>query len=1033
MKHLRTTLFAALLAPALLAQAPQPTVKLDADALSGLRARAIGPAVMSGRISCITGYMDQGRLTLYVGAASGGVWKSVNAGTTWQPVFDKHIQSIGAIAVDPSNPKTVWVGTGESWMRNSVSVGDGIYKSVDGGDSWTRMGLPDSEHIAAIQVDPTDSSVVYVAATGHLWSPGGDRGLYKTTDGGKTWKRILYTNEDSGCAAVAVDPRNPKVVFASLWQHRRTGWSFESGGPGSGLYKSTDGGSTWTRLTGDPKTGLPTGEVGRIAVAIAPSDSRQVYAVVEAKDGAIFHSSDGGATWVRGNAGPNIIVRPFYFSQVMVDPKNPLRVYKPGFEFSASDDGGKSFATIGGSVHSDLHALFFDPNDPEHMYLGTDGGVFVSSDAGNTWSMIPNLPVGQFYHVSTDSARPYHVYGGLQDNSCWMGYSRVYLSNKHWKNLFGGDGFYTFPDPTNERYVYAESQGGMLARLDSKTLQGRLIKPEEKAGDPKYRWNWNTPVALSPNEKGTLYIGCQFLFRSRDHGLSWERISPDLTTNNPEMQNQEESGGLTVDNSSAETHTTIFTISESPKKAGVIWAGTDDGNLQLTRNGGKTWENVASRVPGLPKGTWVSWVEASPYEAGTAFATFDGHTTGDMKPYVYVTRDFGQTWTSLATPDLAGFANVVKQDPVRPGLLYLGTENGLFISIDGGHDWARFKGGRFPEVPVRDMAFQPQEADLVIATHGRGLWVIDDLTSLRALTPEILQKDVAFLPTRPYVSLEQRSDGWMSGDTDYAGEDAPHGPVIAYWMKKRHMIGEMKIEILDDKGQVLQNIGASKARGFNRLTWNRLLRAPRAALGANPEGMVGSGPEALAGTYTVRLTKNKDVITEPLVIRDDPQSATTPKEREAIFQARMEMFHMIEDLAFHVEQVTDLQAQLRTRAASADPALKASLTALATDLETQRGRMVSTREANGAITGEERLREHLHQLYNFTGFQSGPPSPNQLARIASLRQEATGIYQAVDHVVAQSLPALNAALAHAHGQPLQTLTRAAWDQRTLQN
>lgn len=1033
MTPMRTALLASLLVPGLLAQVPQPAVRLDADALSGLRARNIGPAVMSGRIAAIDGAMEKDRLTLYVGAASGGVWKSVNGGTTWKPVFDKHAQSIGAIRVDPTNPRTLWVGTGESWMRNSVSVGDGVYKSVDAGETWTRMGLPDSEHIAAIQVDPTKPDVVYVAATGHLWGPGGDRGLYKTTDGGRTWSRILYTNEDSGCASVAVDPRHPEVVFATMWQHRRTGWSFESGGPGSGLFRSADGGATWTKLTGDPKTGLPAGEVGRIAVAIAPSDSRHVYAVVEAKDGAIFHSADGGATWERGNAGPNILVRPFYFSLVQVDPRNPLRVYKPGFEFSASDDGGRSFATIGRSVHSDLHALFFDPRNSEHLYLGTDGGVFESADAGNSWRMIANLPVGQFYHVSTDSARPYHVFGGLQDNSCWMGSSRVNLSNKHWKNLFGGDGFYTLPDPTDERFVYAESQGGMLARIDSETLQGRLVKPEERAGDPKYRWNWNTPVALSPHERGTLYMGCQFVFRSRDHGLTWERISPDLTTDNPKMQAQEESGGLTVDNSSAETHTTIFALAESPKQAGLIWAGTDDGNLQVTRNGGKTWENVASRVPGLPAGTWVSSVDPSPWDAGTAFVTFDGHTTGDMKPYVYVTHDFGRTWTSLATSGLEGFANVVRQDPVRPGLLYLGTEDGLFISVDAGQSWARFKGGDFPRVPVRDFAVQPREQDLVIATHGRGLWIIDDLTPLRALTPEAIQKDVTLLPTRPYVSLERRGDGWMEGDAGYDGEDAPQGPAIAYWLKKRHMIGEMKVEILDASGQVLQNLGASKSRGFNRITWNRLLRGPRAARGANMEGMVGPGPEALAGTYTVRLTKNREVLTETLVIQDDPRSPYTRKDREAIFQARMDLFRQIEDLAFRVDQLMDLQTQLRDRASTADPALKASLLALSSDLEVQRARLVSTREAGGAITGEERLRENLAKLYNFTGMQSGPPSPNQLARIAALRQEAAGCYRELDARVARDLPALNGTLAQAKARPLQVLGREAWEQRTRQD
>jgi photosystem II stability/assembly factor-like uncharacterized protein len=1016
---------------ALVAQAPQEPVRLDADALSGLQARSIGPAVMSGRVAAMDGHMDQGRLTLYVGSASGGVWKSVNGGTTWKPVFDKHTMSIGAVAVDPSNPKTVWVGTGEAWVRNSVGVGDGVFKSTDGGETWTRMGLPGSERIAAIVVDPKDSNTVYVAAMGRLWSTGGERGLYKTTDGGKSWTRILYTNEDSGCASVSLDPKNPKVLFASLWKHRRKPWAFESGGEGSGLFRSTDGGATWTRLTGDAKRGLPAGEVGRIAVAVAPSDPKHVYAVVEARDGAIFHSQDGGETWERGNAGPNIVIRPFYFSLVVVDPRNPLRVYKPGLQLSASEDGGRSFSTIAQATHSDHHALFFHPENPEVLYLGTDGGVFVSEDRGNKWRMIPNLPLGQFYHVSVDMARPYHVYGGLQDNSSWKGYASVRLANKHWTNLYGGDGFWVFPDPTDERFVYAEAQGGEMGRVDTRTLTSRSVQPQARAGEPKYRWSWNTPIHLSPTQPGTIYTGAQFLFRSKDKGATWERLGGDLTTNDPKKQNQEESGGLTVDNSAAETHCTVYTISESPRNGRVLWVGTDDGNLQVSRDGGKTWTNTSPKVPGVPAGTTVAWVEASPHAEGTAFAAFDGHAAGDMGTHVFRTDDFGQTWRSLATPDIKGYAHVVKQDPVNPRLLYVGTESGLFVSVDAGAGWAHFKGGDIPAVAVRDLAFHPREQDLVLATHGRSLWIIDDLTPLRALTPDLLQKDVALLPTRPNRKLDMGGDGWMEGDAVYEGQDAPGGAAIAYWQKKRHLVGELKVEILDAKGEVLQTLAGNKRRGFNRIFWNRLTKGPRAATGANLfDGFVGAGPEVLEGTYTVRLTKNKDVLTAPLALEADPQSPWTRKDREARFEAGMTLYRMVEDLAFRAQQVLDLKAALADRSAQAqDPALRSGLQDLAGRTEAMRGILVSTKEAGGAITGEERLREKLAKVYNRVVNQPGPPSPSQLERTKALQDELAAAYKDVDGL-GGALPALNQGLAKAGLAPLVLLDRAAWDART---
>ncbi len=1015
------------LGSALVAQAPATPPVIDADALEGLRARNIGPAVMSGRISAMDGFLDKGRVTLYAGAASGGVWKSTNGGTTYKPVFDKHNQCIGAIRVHPKTPSTVWVGTGEPWVRNSVSAGDGVYRTTDGGENWTHLGLKETERIAGIEVHPTISDIAYVAAQGALWNANPERGLYRTKDGGKTWQKILFVDNDTGCASIAMDPSNPNVLFAAMWQHRRQAWSFSSGGKGSGLYKSTDGGDTWTKLTGDPKRGLPEGDLGRIALTISPSSTKTVYAVVEAKKGGLYRSEDGGETWTRGNAGANIIIRPFYFALVVPDPKDPKRVYKPGLQLSVSDDGGQSFTTIAGSTHSDHHALWINPSNTEQLFLGTDGGVFESNDRGNTWRMHGNLPLSQYYHVAVDMERPYRVFGGLQDNSSWMGYSSIKLGNKHWSNLNGGDGFWVQPDPSDPDYAYAESQGGNMVRVNLRTMISRPVKPEEGAGEVKYRWNWSTPIVLSPNEKGTFYTACQYLFRTRDKGNSWERISPDLTTNDTKKQKQEDSGGITVDNSSAETHCTIYTVSESPKNPRVIWAGTDDGNLQLTRDGGKSWKNTAVSLPGLPKGTWVSWVEASSHMEGTAFATFDGHTSGDMKSYVYRTDDFGQTWKPLATPDLTGFAHVVKQDPVRADLLYLGTDEGLFLSLDAGAHWVRFKGGNFPRVPVRDLAIHPRENDLVLATHGRGLWIIDDLTPLRALAGKGLEKDIALLPTRPGVVVEAGGDGWMDGDSEFTGEGPVNGVVVAYWQKKRHLFGDFKAEILDAEGRLIRTMPASKRRGLNYLLWDGTAKPPRVAKATQISYAGFVGPRLPEGTYTVRLTKNQTVVSGPITLAPDPDNPFTKADREARYQSTMTIFRMIEDMAFTVDQILVLRDGARTVAEKIhDAVLAKRLRAFADALDAERGKLVPTSEKVG-ITGEERLRERLASLYASVNGERGKPSKTQTDRVAALKADLAEVTKSYSALLSEDLLDLDKAL-QAAGQPALTrLIREAWE------
>ncbi len=1034
--RLAAAVFCASLPAASQTPAPPPApeaVKVDSDTISGLDARSIGPAVMGGRVAALDAVWEGNRTTVYVGTASGGVWKSVNGGTSFKPVFDKHNLSIGAVAVDPSNPKTVWVGTGESWVRNSVSVGDGVYRSTDGGENWTHLGLKDSERIARVIVDPKDANTAYVCATGHLWDANPERGVFKTSDGGKTWQKTLFVNDDTGCAMIDIDPQDSKTLYASMWQYRRKPYTFNSGGPGSGLFKSTDGGKTWAKLS----RGLPEGDLGRIAMRVAPSNPKVVYAVVEAKKSALFRSDDGGDTWARLNDGPNIVGRPFYFALLYVDPKNENRVYKPGTGLVVSEDGGKTFSPIAGSVHSDFHAMWIDPANTERLFVGTDGGFYSSEDRGARWRFHANLPVSQFYHVSYDMARPYNVYGGLQDNSSWYGPSSAVggVQNKHWRSVYGGDGFWVFEDPTDAAYVYAEYQGGNLARINRHTLETRDIKPLPRAGE-KFRFNWNAPIHISPTQKGTIYFGSQFLFRSRDRGDSWERISPDLTTNDPAKQKQEESGGLTVDNSDAEAHTTIYTISESPKNGQIVWAGTDDGNLQVTRDGGKAWANVVGNVPGLPSATWVSTVEAGRFDEATAYATFDGHMTGDMKPYVFKTTDFGKTWTPLVTPDVEGYAHVIKEDTVNKDLLFLGTEFGLFVSVDGGKNWARFKGGEFPRVAVRDIAVHPRDHDLLLATHGRGIWIVDDITPLRALTPELLAQDAAFVPSSSPVLTTPASEFNFAGDAEFFGRAESESAQIVYYQKKRHIFGDLKLEIYDEAGQLVSTIPGGKRRGLNRVEWSMRMKAPKlppaASLVPNFYSIVG--PRVPEGTYTVKMFKNKEVFTAKLQLVPDPRSRHTKEDRALQFSTVMKLYGMLGELTYVVDSITDMRDQTRERLGKLeanDPARPPVQTLLAR-LEGVRARLVTTREGPG-ISGEERVRERMGGLYGAVNAYDGRPSQSQLGRINELGKELATVVADFDTLPQKELAAANAALTSKNLAPVKQLTKAEWEKRQTEN
>jgi len=663
----RVSIYPLLVLPVLLGQWVHGQIPLP-----GLSGRHIGPALMSGRITDIEIHPQKPKI-LFVGTAGGGVWKSTDGGYTFAPVFDKHCQSIGIVTIDPNNPDyTVWVGTGETWVRNSTSIGCGIFKSEDGGATWKPMGLDSSERIASIVIPKGNANTIYVGVLGALWGDSPHRGVYKSTDGGKTWRKILYIDPKTGCSDLVMAPDDTSTLYASMWSFRRTPWSFVSGGSGSGLFKSTDGGTTWKRI----ENGLPPGEKGRIALAVAPSMPSRLYAVVEApKRGGLYRSDDGGESWQFLNGDFALTVRPFYFSRIVVDPKNPDIVIKAGLRGAISRDGGKTFKPLG-AMHPDIHDIVFHPQHTDLIYVGTDGGVYRSLNKGATLDFVDNIPVAQYYHISIDDAEPFNVYGGLQDNGSWFGPSATYhggILEKDWTTVGYGDGFRVFKHPTKP-IIYSMMQSGEgIWRYNYRAGDIKVIKPYAEPGDPELRFNWNTAMALSPHHPDRLYIGSQFVHRSDDMGETWQKISPDLTTNDPSKQRQEQSGGVSVDNSGAENHCTVFTIAESPLDENILWVGTDDGQVQITTDGGKVWTNCTKNIPDLPANLCCAQILPSAFHKGRAYAVFDGHALNDMRPYVYRTDDFGKTWTSLVTDQIQSFARSIHEDYQNPDILFLST------------------------------------------------------------------------------------------------------------------------------------------------------------------------------------------------------------------------------------------------------------------------------------------------------------------------------------------------------------------------
>lgn len=990
--------------------------------IGALEGRHIGPARTSGRISAIDG-VDSDPNILYVGAAGGGVWKSINQGTTFRPIFDDHSQSIGAICIDQKHPDTVWVGTGEPWVRNSVGIGTGIYKTVDGGDKFESMGLEQSERIAGILIHPNDPNTVIVAVMGALWGDSEHRGVYRTADGGKTWTRVLYTNASTGCASITMHPQNPDVLLAAMWDHRRTAYDFRSGGPGSGLYQSRDGGLTWQLF----QDGLPAETLGRIAVVYQEVAPYNAFALVESKNSALYTIGDKDSKWLKMSEQNAMGERPFYFSLVVPDPVDATRIYKPGFNLLVSVDGGKIFqssSVTGGAYHGDLHALYISPKDNRLMYMGTDGGVYVSRDRGNTWSHCENLPVAQFYHVSADMQSPYYVYGGLQDNGSWKGPSASLggIQNSDWTTIGYGDGFNAYADPKDPQVVYWQYQGGRIYRTDNRSGESKFIKPFPDDKTEDLRFNWNAPVVFG-KKSGWLYVGAQYLYRSKDKGDTWERISPDLTTDNPVRQQQEKSGGISIDNSTAENNTTIFTIAESPLNSNILWVGTDDGNVQVSADGGATWTLCNAAMPGLPVGAYISYIETDNFDAQTAYVTVDAHRNGDMRAYVYYTTDLGKSFKLIANETVKGHCHVIKQDLVNKDLMFLGTELGLYLSIDRGANWVRFK-GKVPQVGIFDMVIHPRDHDLILATHGRGIIIIDDLTILRNLTPELLEKDAAFIPTRPYYFPKGGITQDFPGDDEFVGRNPGGNPRVAYYLKKRHVFGDMFIEVYDAQGNFLKRQPAANRKGVNIQEVFTTLPSPKVPSSPALLMEAAFGPSFDAGTYTVKLIKGTDTLSTTLVLNYN-QAANHPEaDRKLQYATMMEAYNLLEELAWVDNMALEIGAQTRQLADSVkNKGLRAKSFEISKRMDDMHASISATQPGEGGLAGQVRLRERIAEVYGAVSAYEGKPTNVQIAALAKYTAEVDKLRKELETLLAGDLKTYNAALAKQKLPPVTVTPR----------
>ncbi len=983
---------------------PLAAQTLDMAKLHGLKARSVGPAGVSGRITAIDVVLKKPDV-IYIGSASGGLWKSTSGGITWKPIFDEQpVASIGAISIYQKNPDVIYVGTGEGNPRNSQNSGNGVYKTEDGGNTWQYLGLPNSRQIHRIFVHPDNPDVVYAGVQGSAFGDHPERGVYKTTDGGKNWTQILKPdNNSTGVGEMVVDPTNPDKIIVNLWDFHRDAWIFRSGGKGSGLHITHNGGKTWKKLT--PEDGIPEGDLGRCGLAIAANQPNIIYALIEAKKNALYKSEDGGVKWTKVSER-NIGNRPFYYAEIYVDPKNENRIYNLYSEVTVSEDGGRTFRPLlDQQIHSDHHAWWIHPQNSDYIINGNDGGLAISRDQGKTWFFPENLPLSQFYHINVDMATPYKVYGGMQDNGSWSGPSAVWrrggIANHAWEETSFGDGFDVLPDRSDERFGYSMSQGGNLVRYDLASGDTKFLKPQHPNGTT-LRFNWNAAIAADPFDAKSVYYGSQFVHKSTNRGNTWEVISPDLTTNDTSKQKQLQSGGLTLDVTAAENHTTILAIAPSPVKAGVIWAGTDDGNLQVTTDGGKNWTNVTKNLKGVPANTWIPQIHPSAYNEGEAFVVLDNHRRNDWNCYVYRTKDFGKTWEKITNdPKITGFALSFVQDPKEPNLMFLGTEFGLFASVDAAKTWTKWTVGYPHNVSTHDMVIHPREQDLVIGTFGRSVYIIDDLRPLR----ELAKKGVATLdkPLRVFdipdaVQANFRFPAGMHdfiADNIYMGDNKPDGAIISFVMNPadaKKKTDTVKVEILAANGEVIRTFRAGGKPGLNRTVWNfgrKGVRFPGQPKPLNPNAPEPGGGEALPGTYLVRISYGTHKDSAQVKVLPDPRTAVNAEAiaaREKVRHEMMKKVGMATEAADRLRAAQDkvglLARQLGSREDDKAKALKKQNEAMRKKLkDLLKAINGGDDDLQGIVRRPDALSAVLSEAMNYLRSNDGMPGSTEMAAL----------------------------------------------------
>jgi photosystem II stability/assembly factor-like uncharacterized protein len=1037
--------FVGCLALMLAAIAPRPAAQsgpaagvAPTDALKRLTWRNIGPTAQAGRIPVFVGLPGDIN-TLYVAGAVGGIFKSTNGGVTWAPIFDdKPVTSIGAIAVAPTDPNVIYAGTGEGNPRNDASIGDGVYKSIDAGEHWTHIGLPESEKIARLVIDPRNADVVYACALGREWGPNEERGLFKTVDGGRNWKKILYRNDLTGCSDVDIDPTNANIVYAGMWTFRRWAWYTESGGGETAVYKSFDGGATWARLSGpDASRGLPKGLMDRIGIAVSRSSPSVVYVVSEAKDeGELWRTDDAGATWRMVSRDPNINFRPFYYADVRVDPQNPNTVYALAGSLYKSEDGGRNFSRIGNATHGDHQAMWIDPTNPNRVLSGDDGGFQISYDAGKTFDIFNNIPFTQFYNVAYDLQTPYHLCGGLQDNGTWCGPSQTPgapgTPRSEWQNVGGGDGFFGVPDLKDPHLVYSDLQGGVISLTDRRTGASWGINPYpggigssgQWMAPQKYRFNWNAPIVLAPQDPKTVYYGGNVLFRTKNYGHSWEVISPDLTTDDKAKQ-QSSGGKIVTDNTAAEFHCTIISIGPSPVDPNVIWVGTDDGNVQVTRDGGKTWTNTTKALVGLAPNAWINKVDASHFDAGKAYVSASHWQDGDYAPYFFKTADYGRTWTKItAGLPARGWSHVIREDPRVRDLLYAGTEFGLYASWDEGASWVSIR-NNIPAVAVRDIAVHPRDNDVIVATHGRGIYILDDAAPLQQIATA-MKGDAHLFPIRPAIRWAGGSGSFRNNERDWLAPNPAPGAWINLYLRTAPS-APVTISITDKSGKTVRTIRARGEAGVNRFVWNLRYDGPGqpqaapAGMGAAPAGGGGrggggtQGPAVNPGEYTVKVSVSGRELTGTCAVRLDPQVQASPADLDAQLQGAFAALALQARVTVVVDRVDSLIAQLTaidTQLARQQPApaYRGQVTRTLDAVKAYRDDKLARPIAGLGYRQYPRLREDVQSLAGYFNRGFRAPNEGELTRLKDLTGEVAKAEAAVNGFITKDVAAINEAM-----------------------